>query len=279
MLKRDTRVQIVIIKNGKFIMLKHHFKKENRCFWGIPGGGIEEGETDTEAAIRETYEETGLKVKLLPVKFKYPVDYSPVYKNVATFIALIEKGEAKLGYEPEAEAKDLYELVELKWFPMPIYENDETHPDINGFALKEIKPVQEFLKSDKVIKRAGAVIYRMNNNSPEYLMVSAKNYHHVFIFPQGKKEKGETFSQTAVRETREESGWDVLVKKKLGFQLEIIHGKIFMTYLFLCCPVKENPSYENRTVKWMSQEDLMKSNIYQESKDLLKDIEYELNKQ
>lgn len=259
-------------------MLKHHFKKENKFFWGIPGGGIEEGETDVEAAIRETHEETGLIVKLLPVKFKYPVDYSPVYKNVATFIALVEKGKAKLGYEPEAEVKDLYELVELKWFSIPINEGDEIHPDINGFALKEIQPVLEFLKSDKVIKRAGAVIYRRNTGSTEYLMVSAKKYDNAFIFPQGKKEKGETYSQTAAREAREESGWDVRVEKELGFQLEILDDKIFMTHLFLCSPIKENQNYENRTVKWMGYEDLMNSNLYQESKDLLKDLNNELNK-
>lgn len=32
MLKRDTRVQIVIVENGKYILLKHWVKLENRYF-------------------------------------------------------------------------------------------------------------------------------------------------------------------------------------------------------------------------------------------------------
>ena len=40
MLKRDTRVQIVIVENGEYILLNHHVVKENRYFWGIPGGGV-----------------------------------------------------------------------------------------------------------------------------------------------------------------------------------------------------------------------------------------------
>ena len=36
----------------------------SRC-WGIPGGVMEPGETFLEAAVRETYEETGLKVEQL----------------------------------------------------------------------------------------------------------------------------------------------------------------------------------------------------------------------
>lgn len=35
-------------------------RKENKQSWGLPGGKLEEGESACTAAIRETYEETGL---------------------------------------------------------------------------------------------------------------------------------------------------------------------------------------------------------------------------
>jgi len=85
MLKRDTRVQIVIVENGKFILLKHLIKSDNRTFWGLPGGGREEGETDDEAAIREAKEETKLDVHLLPLKWDYLTgNQSYIYRRVVT---------------------------------------------------------------------------------------------------------------------------------------------------------------------------------------------------
>ena len=37
-----------------------------RCGWGFPKGHIESGETEEEAAIREVFEETGIRVELIP---------------------------------------------------------------------------------------------------------------------------------------------------------------------------------------------------------------------
>ena len=34
-------------------------------YWGVPGGGVEKGETVAEAALRELFEETGLRIDSL----------------------------------------------------------------------------------------------------------------------------------------------------------------------------------------------------------------------
>ena len=61
----DVRVRrsagLAIIYNNMILLAKTAGRK-NKKSWGIPKGGIEEGEDKIEAAIRETYEELGIKV-------------------------------------------------------------------------------------------------------------------------------------------------------------------------------------------------------------------------
>ena len=49
----------------KILLVKH--KKYNK--WVQPGGHIEPDELPEEAAVREVYEETGIKIKLLGIRF------------------------------------------------------------------------------------------------------------------------------------------------------------------------------------------------------------------
>jgi len=52
---------IILEENGQ-ILLQH---RKDKDVWGIPGGVMEPGETFEETALRETFEETGLKVENL----------------------------------------------------------------------------------------------------------------------------------------------------------------------------------------------------------------------
>ncbi len=57
-------VDIVIICPDDNIILIKRKKNPYKGFWAIPGGFVEYGEKVEEAALREAYEETGLKVEL-----------------------------------------------------------------------------------------------------------------------------------------------------------------------------------------------------------------------
>ena len=52
---------VVIFDEKKRVLLSH---RRDQDIWNLPGGGMEIGELPPEAVIRETFEETGLKIKV-----------------------------------------------------------------------------------------------------------------------------------------------------------------------------------------------------------------------
>lgn len=142
MISRDTRAQILIVENGKYILLKHLDKRQNISFWALPGGGRELGETDEEAAVREAFEETGLKIKILPIKFEStPLIKPSMYKRLVTFLAYPIEGVASKGYDPEDELVNLYEIMDLKWQDL----NDDI--GIDEITIRDITPIREQIKT------------------------------------------------------------------------------------------------------------------------------------
>ena len=58
--------RIVLLAPGGTFLLFHFEYADGPLageeYWGVPGGGIDEGETPEQGALRELYEETGLEV-------------------------------------------------------------------------------------------------------------------------------------------------------------------------------------------------------------------------
>lgn len=54
---------VVTDRRGRLLMIKRGHEP-GAGLWSIPGGRIEPGETDTEALVREMFEETGLAVEV-----------------------------------------------------------------------------------------------------------------------------------------------------------------------------------------------------------------------
>ncbi|MBI2332364.1 MAG: NUDIX domain-containing protein [Chloroflexi bacterium] len=57
------RSGIILIHEGKLALIERH--KQGRHYFAFPGGGVDEGETDEQAAIREAEEELGIRVKIV----------------------------------------------------------------------------------------------------------------------------------------------------------------------------------------------------------------------
>jgi ADP-ribose pyrophosphatase YjhB (NUDIX family) len=70
---------LLIIWNNKLLLAKP--AKAVKQMWGLPKGKLEEGETYLQAAIRETYEEIGIKVPVSKISEEF---FTINYKNNKT---------------------------------------------------------------------------------------------------------------------------------------------------------------------------------------------------
>jgi bis(5'-nucleosidyl)-tetraphosphatase len=106
--KKEKSCGAVVYRKGdsglEILLIKH----KNGGHWAFPKGHVEKKETETETALREIREETGLKVKL-DTGFREMVTYSPkpnVMKDVIYFAAKAKEDDAR----PQPE-----EVLEICW--------------------------------------------------------------------------------------------------------------------------------------------------------------------
>jgi len=58
------RVRVLCVRDGKVLLVQHRWT-DGSLFWFIPGGGIKAGESIEEAAVREVWEEAGVRVQVM----------------------------------------------------------------------------------------------------------------------------------------------------------------------------------------------------------------------
>ena len=90
----DTACGIFLINNKKEIVLGHATNAPS-FIWSIPKGIIEKGESYLDAAIRETYEETNIKIDIKSKKIKKIVEfdiirYKKTKKQLKSFLIIID---------------------------------------------------------------------------------------------------------------------------------------------------------------------------------------------
>ena len=85
---------VVIIHNNKILLIKRA-KEPFKDFWALPGGFMDIDETPEDAAIRELFEETSLKIKSLKQFRTYgALDRDPRHRTITTvFYKIIKSGD------------------------------------------------------------------------------------------------------------------------------------------------------------------------------------------
>ena len=101
---------VVILNPETREVLLH--KREDFRVWSLPGGRIEPGETWEEAAVRETFEETGYRVRIDRLVGEYRRPQMPGVGGDLAYVALARAE----GDGPDSAYG--WETVALGWFPV-----------------------------------------------------------------------------------------------------------------------------------------------------------------
>jgi 8-oxo-dGTP diphosphatase len=117
--KPKVGIEVIIIKNGK-ILLGERINLEGENTWGFPGGHLEFGESWEECAIRETMEETGIKI----TNIRFGTVINGIYKEegkhyVSIFmLADYDSGDVQVMEPEKCEGWDWFEWNDL---PSPLF--------------------------------------------------------------------------------------------------------------------------------------------------------------
>jgi ADP-ribose pyrophosphatase YjhB (NUDIX family) len=145
-MKRIVRCQAVILKDNKILVLRQYNYKRQEEYWMLPGGALEDGETEEEAIKRELKEETNLEVEIKGIIFDEPTNGKDMYQRYVTFLCVQIPGSVEsIGNETVSYRK----ILELVWVSL----SDEKQ--WNDYMLKEqfypsMNRIKDRLKSELV---------------------------------------------------------------------------------------------------------------------------------
>ncbi|MCL2155584.1 MAG: NUDIX hydrolase [Leptospirales bacterium] len=128
----DVRVRVagILINNNEILLIAH--KKDNDIYWLLPGGGVDYGESLSEALIREFIEELNIEITVNDLALISDSIDPAGDRHIINIFFLCEysKGEFMLG-------NDL-RLYDFKFFKRDEIPNIKLFPPINNELISII---------------------------------------------------------------------------------------------------------------------------------------------
>jgi 8-oxo-dGTP pyrophosphatase MutT (NUDIX family) len=117
---------------------------------------------------------------------------------------------------------------------------------------------------------AGGVVYRRSSSGFDVMLVSARSAPNERVLPKGHIDPGETPQETAVRETREESGVLTHVVGDLGYLKLMVRREPQLVHVFLLEAFGTTRHVEPwRKVQWLPLEKAVERASHEESKRMI----------
>jgi 8-oxo-dGTP diphosphatase len=143
-----------VVLDGDRILLQ---KRADFRYWSLPGGRIEQGETAAAAAIRETWEETGLEVRLVRKVGEY---WKPQHNDEVTIFEAERIGGEIVRQSAETLDVRWFELAALPWMPSAVRRY------VDDTLAHYTEPVQVTLRMSWVevlLRKLARRVYRLAN--------------------------------------------------------------------------------------------------------------------
>lgn len=141
-LRPRVRVAGVLIENDEILLIEHI--KNGKKYWLVPGGGVDWGESTSEALIREFKEETNLDIEVEKFLFLSETIAPDKKKHVINLYFQIKKSSDSadmiLGNEKN--------LFDLKFVKRDEIENLKIYPNIK-------KQIIELLNKEEIVPYLG----------------------------------------------------------------------------------------------------------------------------
>ena len=122
----------------------------------------------------------------------------------------------------------------------------------------------------KVVRQAGAIVVRFDDDEPRLLLVTARRNPKTWIFPKGHIEDGETAAEAAVREAREEAGVVGKALKSVGnLEFDLGDQSIDVEYFLVTLEKDKDDGEEGRKRKWCTREEALERLEFDETRALI----------